>query len=247
MQLFAAVGGAISVLVSWIVGLRLMLLARRTRRAPELLVGLGLFLLGGWWNPLVSVGRQATALPDGVRVALVFAGGVAAIGGMVSLALFTMRVFRPDAFWAKLLTGAITLALVVVFVAQSFGSGWLQFAHDESGLWKLATWIGVTDYCWAASESWRQYWMLSRRQRLGLADPVVTDRLWLWGLALVTAVIAAFVLAVCQSVGIEIGGTVVGLLTTVVVALVGSVCLWLAFLPPASYLARVRRRAAASA
>lgn len=241
MELFAAVGGLISVLVSWIVGLRLMLLARRTRQAPELLIGLGLFLLGGVWNPLVSVGRQAVGLPDAVRAALVFAGGVAAIGGMTSLALFTWRVFRPGTAWAKALTAAMAAALAAVFAAQTFGAGWIAFAHHEAGWWRLATWIGVVDYCWATEEALRQFRMLSRRQRLGLADPVVTDRMRLWSLALVTAVIASTTLAVCQSLGIAVGGSQVGLLTTVVVALVSAVCLWLAFLPPASYLARVRR------
>lgn len=247
MQLFATVGGLVSVLVSWIVGLRLIFLARRTRQAPEFLVGLGLFLLGGWWSPLVAVGRQATGLSDATRAALVCLGGVTAIAGMLCLALFTYRVFRPGAAWAKGLVAAMALALCAVFAAQTFGSGWVAFARHEAGWWRLATWIGVVDYFWANGESWRQYWMLSRRQRLGLADPVVTDRLRLWSLGLSTAVVASITLAVCQSIGIGVAGTQVGLLTTVVVALVSSSCLWLAFLPPAAYLARVRRLAGEAA
>jgi hypothetical protein len=243
MELFSAVGGLVSVLVSWIVGLRLIFLARRTRQAPELLVGLGLFLVGGWWSPLVAVGRQATGLSDGARAALVCAGGVTAIAGMLCLALFTYRVFRPGTTWAKALVATMGLALIGVFVAQTFGSGWGAFARSETGWWRLATWIGVTDYFWANAESWRQYWMLSRRQRLGLADPIVTDRLRLWSLALSTAVAASILLAVCQTMGIGVAGTQIGLLTTVVVALISATCLWLAFLPPASYLARVRRLA----
>ena len=68
MEIVAALAGLLSMAVSCLVGMRLMLLSRRTRQAPEFLIGLDLFLVGGGWSALIAVGRQATALPDEARV-----------------------------------------------------------------------------------------------------------------------------------------------------------------------------------
>lgn len=57
------------------------------------------------------------------------------------------------------------------------------------------------------------------------------------------ALIASTTLAACQALGIAVGGTPIGLGVTAAVALVASACLWLAFLPPASYVARIRAAA----
>lgn len=243
MVILAALAGIVSVLTSWIVGGRLLLLARRTRQAPELYIGLALLLTGGVWSPLVAVGRQAEALPDGVRAVLVAAGALAGVVGMAFLAGFNWRVFRPRDRWAMALVAAIALTLVAMFGAQTAGRGWADFAHTEQGPWLLGTWLGVVIYLWSNLEAWRQHRMLARRLALGLVDPVVADRMRLWALAMAAALTASTLLAACQALGIPVAGTVVGLLATAAVALAASACLWLAFLPPASYVARVRAAA----
>jgi hypothetical protein len=243
MVIVAALAGIVSVLTSWIVGGRLLWLARSTRRSPELLIGLALLLTGGLWNPLVSVGRQVSALPEDARTALVAAGALAGMGGMSCLALFNWRVFRPGEHWAMALAAGSVLTLLLAFAAQTLRVGWSDFAHHERGPWLLGTWFGVVIYAWSNVEAWRQERMLARRLALGLADPVVTDRMRLWALAMAAALVASTTLAVCQALGIAVGGTPVGLSITAVVALTASACLWLAFLPPASYVARVRAAA----
>jgi hypothetical protein len=240
MILIAALAGIVSVLTSWIVGGRLLLLARRTRQAPELYIGLALVLTGGVWNLLMSIGRQAAALPDGARAALVAAGALAGVAGMVCLATFTWRVFRPGRGWAMALVSSIGVALATAFAAQTLTSGWVDFAHHERGPWLFGTWLGVGIYVWSNLEAWRQERMLARRLALGLADPVVADRMRLWALAMAAALIASTTLAACQVLGVPVAGTTVGLSITAVVALVAPACLWLAFLPPASYVARIR-------
>jgi len=245
MAMFAALAGLFSVLTSWFVGLRLVLLARRTRQAPELLIGLALFLAGGCWSPLVAIGRQATALSDPVRAALVVAGAVCGVAGMTSLAVFNWRVYRPGAAWAPVASALIALALVAAFLVQCLGIGWVEYAHTEQGPWLLASWIGVGIYLWASVEAWRQYRMQVRRQALGLADPVVTDRMRLWALAMGAAFAASTFFAACQALGIPVAGTVVGLSLTGLIASFAGACMLLAFAPPATYLARVRRAAGA--
>ena len=79
------------------------------------------------------------------------------------------------------------------------------------------------------------------------ADPVVVDRMRLWALALLASLIAAGTAALCQALGVPMGGTRVGLWLSCVAALSAGTFLLLAFLPPSSYLERVRRRTAADA
>jgi hypothetical protein len=245
MQVFALLAGLASVLTSWIVGGRLLALGLQSGRTPERLIGLGLLLLGGLWSPLVAVGRQATTLPEAVRVGLVVAGALCAIAGIGSLALFNSRVFRPGPVGIALAAG-VGAALVACFAALCLGSRWLAYARDERGPWIGATWVAAANYTWGTFEAGRRHAMLARRQKLGLADAVVTDRIRLWALALLASLLASATAAACQSAGIPLGGTAGGLWLSGAAAAAASACLWLAFLPPSSYLARVRRLAAAA-
>jgi hypothetical protein len=246
MVVFAALAGLVSVVVSWVVGIRLIRLSRRTRQAPELMIGVALLLAGGVWSPLVMIGRQASSLPDPVRAALMVVGALAGVAGMSGLALFDWRVYRPGTRWAPALVAVYVAALAAVFVVQTVGDGWTAYAHTENGMWIGASWIGIAIYAWTVYEAWRQDSMQRRRAALGLADPVVTDRMRVWAIGITAGAAGATLMAICQSLGIPVAGTLAGLAFSGVVALVVSVCLWLAFAPPPSYLARVRRLAAAA-
>jgi hypothetical protein len=166
---------------------------------------------------------------------------------MSALAVFNWRVYRPHAAWARALAGTFALTLACVFVLQSPGSGWLEYAHTERGAWLAATWIGVAIYVWATLESWRQHGMQVRRQALGLADPVVTDRMRLWALSMTAALVGSLILALCQALGVPVAGTPIGMTGAAVIAAFAGACLLLAFIPPAAYLARVRQAAGAEA
>ena len=54
MELLGAIGGVSFILASLVIGLRLLLLARRTRELPEFVIGLALFLMGGLGYPLLA-------------------------------------------------------------------------------------------------------------------------------------------------------------------------------------------------
>jgi hypothetical protein len=240
MEVVAGLAGLVSVLTSWIVGGRLLLLAKQSRCMPEFWIGLGLLLVGGLWSPLMAVGRQAVGLPDAVRTGLVMAGALSAIGGVSCLALFNWRVFRPSDAWAWALVAGLIVAITACFAAQAVAPGWIGYARHEQGPWLLGTWVVAANYVWASFESWRHYVMLARRRKLGLADPVVVDRMRLWALALLASLLASATAAICQSLGLPLGGTALGLWLAGVSALVAACCLWLAFLPPDAYLAWVR-------
>jgi hypothetical protein len=247
MQVAAALAGLLSMLVSALVGVRLVRLARRTRQIPELLIGLDLLLVGCGWSALVAVGRQATALPDATRVALVIAGATCAIAGTACLAVFNCRIFRPGSAGARVAAAAIGLAYLGIFVAQAFSPGWLAFAREERGPWTAASLVAAFNYAWSFLEARRHAEMLRRRLEFGLADPVAADRVRLWTLLMATGTLASLVFAGFQALGVPIAGTTLGLSLAAGVSLFSVALLWLAFLPPARYVDAVRRRAAAPA
>jgi hypothetical protein len=247
VQTLAIIAGLASMLMSGLVGARLIQLAQRTRQSPELLLGLSLVLLGCFWSALAAIGRQAVGLGDPVRVALLVIGTLCAIGGNTSLAVFNVRVFRPGVAWASGLTAALTLAMAGLLIAQTLGPGWVIYAHEEQGPWTAATWVGAATYAWSSVEAWRQLGMLERRERIGLGDPIVTNRVLLWTITMVTALVATLAFSALHAWGIPVGGTTIGLGMASFVSLLSATCLWLAFMPPSFYLATVRRRAPAAA
>ena len=85
------------------VGLRLLLLARKTRRLPETLLGFSLLFLTVLGLGLMMVSRRpevfSTLLGD---VTFPLGMGFLTLGVWLLLS-FTRRVFRPDAMWARIL------------------------------------------------------------------------------------------------------------------------------------------------
>jgi hypothetical protein len=247
MEMIAIVAGLLSMLVSLGVGIRLIRLAGRTQQIPELLIGVSMVMMGFGWSILGTAARQATSLSDPMRAGVMVAAALCAIVGTSCLSLFNWKVFRPGVAWAGVIAAAVTVLLVAVALAQSFGAGWLAFAREERGPWRLVTWIGFVNYVWSALEAWHHQRMMLRRQRLGLVDPVVLDRVRLWSITMSSAVVATLLFGTLQAFGIPINGTPIGLGLTAVISLISSAAMFLAFVPPSAYLASVRRRAAVAA
>jgi hypothetical protein len=243
MEMLAIVAGLLSMLVSLAVGIKLIRLAGRTQQVPELLIGVSMVLMGFGWSALSAAGRQAEGLSDPARVGMLVASAICAIVGTSCLSLFNWRVFRPGVAWPGALAGAVAVSLTAVCLAQTFGPGWLVFAREEQGPWRYVTWIGFLNYVWSAIEAWRQQQMMMRRHRIGLADPVVLDRVRLWTITMLVAVVASLLFGTLQVLGIPVGGTPIGLGLTAVISMISASTMFLAFIPPSSYLESVRRRA----
>jgi len=192
----------------------------------------------------MAVGRQATALPDALRAALVISGALCGLCGMSCMAIFNWRVFRPSGALSVVLVLASVGALAGIAAAQTLGSGWLHFAREERGPWANAMWLGAAIYLWSCIEAGRQYEMLKRRLRIGLADPVVTDRMRIFTLLMISSFTASAVFAIFQTLHVPMAGTTLGLWMAAVVSVFTSLFLGLAFVPPARYVELVRRRAA---
>jgi hypothetical protein len=227
-------------------GARLVLLSTRTRALPEFCIGAGLFLMGGVGYPLMMVARFHTGLDDGTRATIAVAHLVCSLSGNIAVCVFNWRVFRPDSIFAKSLTIVVAGALGGLFIAQGISPGFLGFARDGAGPWAHASYLTAFAYAWAGTESTRYFLMMSKRQRLGLADPIVTDRFRLWAIGTLAAVVISTVGMVYRALGLEFQGSPVGGITIGTLGVAISVCFWLAFVPPAFYRRRVGARAVPS-
>src|SRR5262245_26634874 len=183
MRMMIAMGLAVGTLfVVWIVtGIRMMRLARRTGRSPELLLGLGLLLQAGIGYPISVVAPYAgAALP-----LLWFLSSSCTNTGMGLLFAFTAHVFHDRARWAWMIVGAGSALLLV----QTIGHVTTQSSADPAvraeGLlfWGAGSlFLSGFSWGWTGFEALRYHDRLRKRAALGLADPVVVNRMLLWGM-----------------------------------------------------------------
>lgn len=236
---------------SFVVGLRLLAMARRTGGLPELSLGLALFLIVAVGYPMNLVARvllETGSSPLAVRI-LAPLGAVLMGIGWASVWIFTWRVFRPEALWARLLAPAaiaahLLLAGVSVSRAVVVSDAAELLALHPSGTATLV--VALVCYVWIAAESLRWWTLLRRRLALGLGDPVVTNRFLLWGLVAIFSFLSLVGPTAAALRGIDVTGTVWVRLGTAVAGTVCAASVALAFVPPEAYLRWVRRRAPAA-
>jgi hypothetical protein len=236
----AAVGGGSFVLVSLVLGPRLLAMARRTGGIPEFTMGLGLLLMGGLGYPFATLGRVVTAFPEEVRGLLVGCSALCNTIGFAAVAVFTYRVFRPGSLVAEAMVGLCVSGLALLLPAEAVWPGLVKSAlsvEPYPGLpGNLRVVVGLAILYWASAEASVYARMLRRRLALGLTDAIVADRIRLWAIAIVGASASyttAFVLAL---MGIDLPAAPFGAAIIGGLGLVSAASAWLAFLPPAAYL-----------
>jgi hypothetical protein len=242
-------------LAAGVVGLRLIALHRRTRQAPEGLLGWGLLLTGGlgYGVMIFAVLSDQAAMAAGrashAQALVCGVGWTLHNIGVLLMLRFVVIVYRPDSSWAR--RAAIALGAVL-------WSGWLAFVA-EGGLYgrqSAAYWVALAvigSYpLWSMAESYLYWRRMRRRLAIGLADPLVCNRFLLWTLASVSALGSIWIVNVPTLVrsfvhAADLSGlTVVSLLVTAVFG-IGTVSLyWLTFFPPAWYRNRILATTAAA-
>jgi len=229
----AAVGVVAFGGVSLVVGVRLLALAARTRELPELAIGTGFVvgvLLGFVPESLVyssDLVAEAWVLPL-VRMAEISIRVCA-----FAILVFTWRVFRPEARHAVVLVGGIGALLVVSHWAAPYGA---RFADDPGQVaWSKAAFAARTaPLLWGMAESLR-YWRASRRRMaLGLADPMLTNRFLLWGIAMGAAGFLMGSVLIAPLFGLSAAERI-WLLLESGFGCVAAAAIWLTFFPPAAY------------
>lgn len=244
MEWIAAAGGGAFVLVSLVVGVRLLALAARTRELPELAMGLGLLLLGGVGYPLLETIEHSHALSLDRRVALLGTQMGCHVIGTTAFTFFVARVFRRGSPLPLALTALVLAAIVGLVLLQIQVAGMAAFVREGTGPWRVHAAVSLLPLVWGGLESARWRRMLRRRLALGLADPVVADRFRLWSVGMFAAAGVAALSTGLELAGLSLTGSTVGSLVVAVGGLVSATSLWLAFVPPRSYLRRLAARTA---
>lgn len=243
----ALLGAGIVLLIAAdaVVGVRLVLLARRTRQLPELALGAALLLMGAVGYPLSIAARKGLGAEAGLADAALGAALAFQDAGCAAMAIATAWTFRGAAPWARRLAGLFAVALAASWAVQAAtGDFAVEAGHT------LPYWVGFAlralAFTWSAAESWAYYAVLRRRLRLGLADAIVSDRFRLWAVSAtgVTAGFGIFLLALLS--GTDVAASPWVLASTSAVGCVSSVTLWLSFLPPRWYLRRFQPRPAST-
>lgn len=238
MKALGLLGVAAFTLASAVVGMRLLLLARRTRQAPEAAMGLAFLASAAIGFPLLIAATVLleTGGATGTSHALTSLGALFTFAGYVGLAVGCWRIYRPSARWplAPIGLGSVALLAAVAAVAASSDPA-------SAGTRELAFWSGVCvgslTFAWNALESVLLHRQLRRRLALGLAEPEVVNRILLWGIGSAAAwAMTAHALVLRVTLGLVVADG--HRLVSSALGLVAAVAIWLAFFPPAAWRRR---------
>jgi hypothetical protein len=230
------------VVVALLVGVRLLLLWRRTHQLPELLMGIGVLGIGPVGFGGMMIGVVSTSNPPLANAAFAF-GTLAVIAGVLAKCIFNCRVYRPHSIAAIGATCVVATMMTGVIVVNVLDGQW---APTEALAWDaLARSVAqVGCLLWGSAESLCYWSKMKKREKIGLADAVVVNRFLLWGLG------AGF-----AGTGTGIGVTAEILLrvpsleipwvvsSSSAFGFAAAVAIYLAFAPPQRYLGYIRARA----
>jgi hypothetical protein len=239
MQIVAAVSFTLLVVCAWGVGVRLLLLARRTHGLPETCLGWTMVCLMGIGYP-VAVAAQAESVLGVVPAKLAQNLSNAFINIAFALTyVFTWRVFRPKSTAALTFTLLAFATLVthwLVIVRIVYGLESMADSIDATRHWALLSLVpGGIGYAWTAIESFRYRGLLKRRMALGLADPVIANRFLLWGFMGLATAASALVNVGFLLTHVDVVSSPIAQSMTSMTGVVQSALLYLTFLPPERY------------
>jgi len=230
-------------------GARLLWVSRKTRRAPERLLGAGSLLIGTVAQPL-SVASGFGGNAGDVDAPLWVVSEALTQLGIVCLYAFTQQVFRPRVAWAR--RGIVAVAVVLPLCLAGAAHGLATATPETISVAATGGWLLVCHFVyagafvWSAVEGFQHYRSARRRVAIGLADPVVTNRFLLfaiYGLASTGISLANAAAVVLER---NISTSLVVMLPAAVLAPVAAGAMFLAILSPAWYAERVRAHVGAA-
>jgi hypothetical protein len=187
-------GGFIAELISGVlylvIGVPLVLRARRTQGVPECFLGPFCLLIGVsyvLYEIPFAFDMGPLALP------LTFAGRLLFDAAVVVVALFNRRFFRGGE--AAPLLGATVLLLLSGLVLSALSGDWNGYAPlRNAGFW--LEWIGqLVPFAWLGVEAGVQWTRARRRVPLGLTDPMSAHHFLLWSLFALSQLCSSFAFA----------------------------------------------------
>ncbi len=241
MMMLLGVGALAMIAVDAIVGVRLLMLARRTRQVPEAALGTAFLLLGAIGYPLTTLARRGAIASETVNAALMGSGLLVQDVACFAVVLATALTFRAGTRRARIVVWCSAVGFVASWFGQLVTSGFGPFETNLAYSAGLA--VRTAAFGWASFEAFRAYAQGRKRLRLGLAEPLVVNRFLLFGLSM-GGVFAAFVIFIIGQLTTANPSAAPWVLAgTGAMGIAIAVPMWLAFLPPAAY----RRRFAPAA
>ena len=214
-----------------IAGYRLLRLSGRTRERPELLLGLYFAFSGQWYvfyNAPYLLGMEALPPLIGQGIEWIY------IVGTIPYLLFLRSAFRPESAWAKALVIVCMLIVFAGAVVANLGDGFSNSLDDPS---YLIGWVGYSlPGYWMCCEGALSHAAAKKRVRIGLCDPIVSNRYLLFagfGFCQIIGSAVELVWAYGNSVAGTASSFMDGLLGAAEIASVAT--LWLAFFSPLFY------------
>jgi hypothetical protein len=234
MQILTLVVACGTVLLGFVLAARLLRLAARTHKAPELamgiyclLVNVGAILFLYW---LASSERGANP-PGSVLWLSTFSVGLAAF----VLAVGIWQIFHAGKRWAVVAVAGAGLWIAAGWIASVLPGKPVPLGEfTPANAFFLAGRVAV--YGFGACEAFRYARKLRRRAALGLGDSVAAHQIGLWGAAWVC--IALVGLSSFATTGILGPEALENSLARLVVSGLNAAawaCTWLSFFPPAAY------------
>ena len=227
-------------LVALTVGIRVLLLASRTRALPELTMGIGVLGIGPVGFGLMVAANHIDNVS--VQTAMLAIASLAVSAGVFAKFVFNWRVYHPESSAVRAIVVAAGIALVACYALAGLTYGFsAEHALEPASLARSG--LQISCLLWGAGESIGYWTKMRRRVRLGLADPVVANRFLLWGIG---AFAAGFGTAVGTTAQIVTGVTTTQegwvLVSSSMHGLVAAVAIALAFIPPRAYLRYIEAR-----
>ena len=243
MQSFMWIGFAAFFIASLTVGVRLVALWWRNRQLPELLIGLGVLGIGPVGFGCMTFGQILHGDYDTASRVVFGVGIFAASGGAFAKYVFNHTVYHPDSRAVRALATVAGAGLLACCLWEfSTGSSGIR---DIGASYFIRTFLQVGCLLWGSIEALRYWRMMRRRTRLGLADPVVTNRFFMWGVGAGAAGVGTAIGITAQLLigrpPLEIPWVT---LSSSMHGLVAAVALWFAFLPTEAYTRFLLERAA---
>lgn len=230
MSLVSEAGRFLYVLLSLVIGARLLRLFASNRKLPELLMAACLLCEGFVYNTLQWLTNIPSFPPDRYAAAYDAFAKPWIILSALSVAVFAWKVFHPQSRLAALFVALLALPMVVwvgwgVFPAQTGTPAASPIYLGRTGAMFLS-------YLWAATATFVHYRNYRRQRKVGLeVDPLQVNRSFFLGVAF--SAFAAFWIVSLLAVALgqyDVTVPRTGLLaSTGVIKVIG---LWLAFLPP---------------
>ncbi len=235
MEEIAYIMESIAGVIYLMVGVRLYLLSRQTRQAPEYFIALA-FLGWALGYALYDIPYAFTEGDESISPFFAYSSLVTFNLGTVAFALFTKEVFRKEQRWALGLVAAIVVCLVLGLAGTAWVGDWEQVEPlANPGYWPQTV-GGLAPMVWMGVEGLAHYASARKRLKLGLCAPLTCHNFMLWGLAGALWASLEAVIVVQDFIYLSIGdwsgglGIVHGTLEVVPIGMV-----WLVFFAPAGY------------